>query len=245
MSAERVQGVVLKTLDFKDNDRIVTILTDKLGKIDVVAHGVRSAKSRISSAVQPFCYGKYLVYSGQSLYTLNQAEIVESFQEIIMNLDNIYYGVYYLELFDILTEKEAKNVSMLALLLKTLYIMTGSDISKELLRLTVDFKAVSISGYLPSIERCTKCRRKITAGYFSNADGGMICRECTKEAGLPYVDENVHALLKYLKNIKLEELDNTKFDRKTIAFVQKMMTDYICYHTEREFKTIAVINQMK
>lgn len=44
LSIQKIQGVVLKTINYDDYDKIITIFSDKLGKIDVMCHGARRTK---------------------------------------------------------------------------------------------------------------------------------------------------------------------------------------------------------
>lgn len=244
LSLINVQGVVLKYIKLGESDKIITILSDKLGKIDVVSHGARKTKSKFMASTQPFCYGEYQIYKGKSLYTLSQSSIINSFQSIIMDLDKLSYGVYFLELIDNLTENETKSVSMLALLLKTLYILTHDDINLKLLRLTFDFKAISIAGYMPQISKCLKCGDKIFEGYFSIIDGGIVCRNCKDNKYNYGINKETMNYLHIIKNIKLEDLRNIKYDEKTIDYLQNIMTRYIFYQTEKELKSVSLMNKI-
>ncbi len=240
----RLQGVVLRSMDLGENDKIVTIFTDKLGKIDAVAHGVRKSKSKQASSILPFCYGEYVVYKGQSLYTISQTEIRESFQRIIMDLDYLTYGSYFLELFDVLNEKECPNVSMLSLLLKTLYVMINTEVKLPLLRLVVDFKAVSIAGYLPRIGVCGDCRQRTASGYFSIENGGIYCSNCRPQSFCYNISEENMELLREIKNIKLENITNIKYNQENIEYLQNIVARYIMFHADRELKSISFINQI-
>ena len=54
MARERtvVQGIVLRGVDTKESDRILTVLTAQMGKVAVVAKGARSRRSRVTAAAQ-------------------------------------------------------------------------------------------------------------------------------------------------------------------------------------------------
>ena len=58
MARERtvVKGIVLRGVDTKESDRILTVLTAELGKVAVVAKGARSRRSRITAATQLLVY---------------------------------------------------------------------------------------------------------------------------------------------------------------------------------------------
>lgn len=246
MSLKKVQGVVLKTINLGESDKIITIFTDSIGKVDVVAHGARKTKSRIMASTQPFCYGEYVLYKGKNLYTLSQSSIIESFQSILMDLDKLAYGSYFLELIDNLNEKEFRNVSMLALLLKTLYILVNDNVNLELLRLTLNFKAISLSGYLPQLNVCQNCSTKIgDNAYFSIEDGGLKCVKCGSIYKNYELSKSHIQFLHILKNIKLENLRDINYDKRVIEFLQIILDNYIKYYTGKEFNSIGLIKKIK
>lgn len=246
MSLIKVQGVIIKSINISESDKIVTLFSDKLGKIDAVVHGARRSRSKFLSSTQPFCYCDYVVYKGKNLYTINQSSIIESFQSILMNLDKLAYGSYFLELVDNITEKEMKYVSILAMLLKTLYILVHGDVELELLRLTVSFKAISLAGYMPRLKGCVKCGSKMDYGVFSIKEGGILCSKCSIDGEYVYElnRETLH-FLHTLKNIKLEDLRYIKYERKMVEYLQNILTKYIMYYTEKDFKSISLINTIK
>ena len=57
-----VRGLVIRTVDIKETDRLVTIFTEEQGAITALARGARSLKSRKLAATMQFCYGKYILY---------------------------------------------------------------------------------------------------------------------------------------------------------------------------------------
>ena len=246
LSLTKVQGIVLKSINLGESDKIITVYTDTLGKIEMVVHGARKPKSRFMASTQPFCYCEFVVFKGKSLYTLSESAIIESFQEILQNLYKIAYGSYFLELVDVLNEKENKNVSILALLLKTLYLLTHDEINIKLLRFAFDFKAISLSGYMPQVNYCVRCRKKIQdKGYFSITEGGVGCIDCKNLIKNCYsLNEVAIEFLQKIKLIKLEDLRNIKYEDKNLALLQNIFLNYIQYHTGRDFKSLSLISKI-
>lgn len=246
MSLIKTQGIVLKHINLGESDKIITILTDKLGKIDVVVHGAKSHKNKFMASTQPFCYGEYVLYKGKSLFTLSESSIIDSFQSILADFDKLIYGTYILELVDNLTEKEVKNISMLALLLKTLYIITHGEVELDILILVFEFKVISISGYLPQIRYCTKCKNEALSGYFSIANGGIVCEVCGKTNQYDYkIDSDIIKYFQTLRNIKLEDINKFNYDSNKIEYIKTIMKNYIMYYCDKRFKSLEIINRLK
>ena len=62
LSLFKCNAVVIKTQDYKENDKLVWLYTDELGKITAVARGAKRSKSKLLAITLPFCYGEYLVF---------------------------------------------------------------------------------------------------------------------------------------------------------------------------------------
>lgn len=245
MALLKTNGIVLKSINLSDNDKIVTVYTDEFGKIDAVAHGVRKQSGRINSSVLPFCYGEYVLFRGRNLFSVKDAAINESFQGLLMDLDKLSCGLYLLELIDNLTIKEAKNVKLLALLLKSLYILLHGDPDYELLELVVSFKAISMSGYMPNIDYCINCGCAANEGIFDIPAGGILCANCGHNIGdRVLLNDSELNFLRAIKLIRLEELEKLKYDGGLLRKMSDLMHRFIVYHSGKSFKSIDVINKL-
>ncbi|WDC83908.1 DNA repair protein RecO [Caloramator sp. mosi_1] len=159
MSIHKVQGVVLKTRNYSDYDKIITIFSDKYGKIDVLCNGARKTKSKLLHLTQQFSFGEFILSRSKDMFVLNSGSLNNSFQTLLNDYQKLMLGTYFLELVDKSSETENKNVYILALLLKTLYILNDGTIDNHLLKVTFDFKLISLIGYTPQVLKCIKCGR--------------------------------------------------------------------------------------
>jgi len=71
MALYKTEGIVIRTRNLGEADRIITLYTRDRGKVEGVARGSRRARSRLMGATQLFTYGHYLMYSGRSLDTMS------------------------------------------------------------------------------------------------------------------------------------------------------------------------------
>ena len=56
------KGAVLRETETKEADKILTLLTPDLGKIPVIARGVRRKSCRFAAAAQPLAYSEWTLY---------------------------------------------------------------------------------------------------------------------------------------------------------------------------------------
>lgn len=79
---QKCEGIILRTTDYGETNKIVTILTREWGKYGVMANGAKKPKSRLSAITQPFTYGYFLVQRGSGMGSLQQGEIISSLRSL-------------------------------------------------------------------------------------------------------------------------------------------------------------------
>jgi len=50
----KTEGIVLRSMDLGEADRVLTVLTPRLGKLRVIAKGIRRPRSRLGGGLEPF-----------------------------------------------------------------------------------------------------------------------------------------------------------------------------------------------
>jgi hypothetical protein len=58
---EKVNGITLRTVNYKDSDRILTLFTLEKGKITANARGVRKANAKMKQVAEPFCFAETIL----------------------------------------------------------------------------------------------------------------------------------------------------------------------------------------
>ena len=133
LSVFETKAVIIKTQDYRENDKLVWFYTENLGKITAIVRGAKKSKSKFLSLTLPLCYGEYMVYKGRNLYTLQEGKIINSFQGLLNNLDKLTYSSYLCELTDIACEENEVNKGLFRELVITLYLLNTDALDYELL----------------------------------------------------------------------------------------------------------------
>ena len=83
MARERtvVKGIVLRAVDTKESDRILTLLTAQ-GRLPVVAKGARSRRSRVTACTQLLAYGELTLSESRGWQYLTEGSTIELFQGV-------------------------------------------------------------------------------------------------------------------------------------------------------------------
>ena len=89
LSLQKLRAIIIKAIDYKENDKLIWAYCEELGKITFIAKGAKKSKSKNLRLTLPLCYGEYIVFKGKNLYNLQEGKIINSFQGLLDNLDKL------------------------------------------------------------------------------------------------------------------------------------------------------------
>ena len=87
MDLIKVRGIVVKTSDYKDNDKLVNIVTFELGRITVLARGVKKNTAKLKYAAEVFNFGEYMLAKKSNMYTMTECVQIDAFSSITQDID--------------------------------------------------------------------------------------------------------------------------------------------------------------
>lgn len=240
MSTIKTRAVVIKTQDYRENDRLVWLFSEELGKISVIAKGARKSKSKLMSSTLPFCYGEYVLFKGKNLYTLNEAKIIDSFQEMLTDFERLIYGSYFNELIDIACEEENYG-TLFKDFVTSFYLIRNSVADLEILARTFELKLLKATGYGLNLAQCSICDRKLkTSNYLSFQYYGMVCDECEKVYGI-YISTLAYNILKFLNSVELEKVPRITINGEAKKELSKILSSIIDANYTRKPKSLSML----
>lgn len=239
------RAVVIKTQDFKENDKLVWFYTENMGKITAVVRGAKKSKSKFLSLTLPLCYGEYLMYKGKNLYTLQEGRILNSFQGLLDNLDKLTYSSYLCELVDIACSDEESNEYIFKDFVTTLYLLNTDALDYELLVRAFEIKLLRYTGYNINLDSCSVCGKKIsTSNYINLSNYGGVCDECPKENGT-YISKGGHNALRFLKNMHISKLYRLNLNSEIKNEIERVTTFLISNNYSKKPKSLEMLKYIK
>ena len=146
-----VTGMIIKAVPIGEYDRRLVLLTKERGKISAFVRGARKPNSRFVAATNLFCFGTFKLYRGRDSYTLAEAEISNYFEDLRLDFEGAYYGMYFLEIADYYTRENNDEREMLKLLYQSLRALSVPSLSHQLVRYIYELKSVIVNGEFPGI----------------------------------------------------------------------------------------------
>lgn len=115
-------GIVLKRTNYGEADRIITVLTKDLGKIQVMAKGVRRERSKLAGGIEPFSISEIGIVKGRGdIDVLTSARLQTHFGKIVRSLDTLDFAYACLKTINKITQ----TVDDIGFYLLTEHLFTG------------------------------------------------------------------------------------------------------------------------
>lgn len=157
MSSIAVEGIILKRTNFGEADRMLTVLTKNLGKISVIARGVRKITSRRAGNVELLNLVKIGLFKGKG-YTLTEAQSIKTFPRIKSNLAISTAGFHILELINKFLPENDPNPAAYALVKEILDEFENSP--RQIILRAFEIKILKVTGFW-SISKINWADKKI------------------------------------------------------------------------------------
>ena len=237
MKTVKTKGIIIAEKIMSDFDKMLTILTPNMGKIECVAKGARRSKSLLMAGTQFLCFGDYLLYKGSENYSMNSVETIELFYNIRTDLDKLKYAVYITKIVNDVTTENQNSYKILQLYLNTLYVIANTDKDLELITSIFRLRLVSIIGYRPEIKECKTCKTREKLTKFSIKDNGFKCEECGKiDKGAIEMSETTKDAIRYIilaDAKKIYSFQISEESQKELKIISKI---YLTEKLEKEYK---------
>lgn len=242
---QKCEGIVIRTTDYGETNKVVTLYTRQWGKLGVMARGAKKPNSRLSSITQLFTHGYFLVQTGSGLGSLQQGEIASSMRSIREDIFLTAYSSYIVELTDKSVDDKKPNPFLFELLYQTLnYLNEGFD--QDVLMNIFEMKMLNVLGLNPNLNQCSVCGS--TDGHFSFSirEGGLICHRCLDKD--PYhfkLSPSSVRLLRLFYFFDLSRLGNISVKSETKSELKKVISAYYDEYSGLHLKSKKFLNSME
>ena len=175
------KGMVLRAAPYREHDRILTLLTEDLGRVSVMANAVRSVRSHNKGAVMPYGYAEYTLSKKGDFYHLRGSDMLLQPIKPGASIETLALCAYFSQLCeDACTDVESCR-ELLRLLVNGICIAAKEDRSREWVKGVFELRFLTLIGYMPDFFSCSDCGGEGVC-YFDPLNGLARCDACAKEA---------------------------------------------------------------
>ncbi len=266
MQHESIDGVVVRVRDYGENDRYLSVLTAKKGRITMLSKGGRSFKGSQTAISQLYTYGNFEYYRKGNFFILKGGTPIQPFYSLSMDIDRLDLAFYLCDIICEVTDEGAEAGEELRLLLNTLYAVSKNLYPQEIIKGAFELRIAALSGYEPELNVCSQCNKSDAKSFYLNVmNGSLHCSDCQNKLSKngvrnlsPIYDDireakvmcmlspAVCAAMRYCLNAPLERLfafDLT--DEADLLGFAKITETYLLSHLGRGFDSLNFYHTMR
>ena len=223
-----VKGLVLNETNYSDSSKILNVLTSEYGLIGIISKGCRNLKSKLRGASRKLVYGTFhFYYKENGLSTLISIDVISDYPKTIMNLENVVYASYLLDLTRQVV-KQSKDSNILSLIVSALEKIE-SGLNPSVVTNILELKYLDFLGVSPVVTGCAVCGKTTNIVSLSPTAGGFICKDCYQNEG--YYSEKAIKLLQMYYYVDLEKITKIDVNSKVNMEINKFLEDYYDRYT--------------
>ena len=142
----KLNGIIIKETDYKEFDKLLTILTKEKGKINAYAFNIRKSNSRSIGKARLFTLATFELVESKDGFSLQNVILKEDFDDLAKDYDNLCYASYFIELADYFSYENIDSSDVIDLLYFAIKALIKGVVDKKLIRRVYELKMLKYQG---------------------------------------------------------------------------------------------------
>lgn len=234
------QGLVLRVSDYNDHDALLTMLTQKYGRITVKARGLRRKNSPLCAPCQLLAYGEFTLFEYRGMYTINEARSIELFHGLRRDLLKLSLGTYFAQVAEVISQEDTPNAELLSLVLNSLFALSKLNESELKIKAVFELRCACLAGYYPDLGGCHMCGNEYPDRLDASA-GVLECNLCrnAESSGLRLpLTPGVLDAMRYIVRCDSKRMLAFETSSDTLERLSQATETYLVTQLERGFSTL-------
>lgn len=237
------KGLVLREVNYKESDKILTVLTQDQGKRTVKAQGCRRKNSPLAASAQLLVFSDMTLYDYQDRWALKEAATQEEFRGLRNDLEKLALGTYFAEVAEAVSEEGIETPGLLPLVLNSLYALDKLNKPRQVVKAAFEMKLCCLTGYEPLVDGCAVCGEEAPEHPRLNLSEGVLhCGKCREELGdvgisMPLDGPSLTAL-RYIAYGDPRRLFSFQIPDKSLELLSGAAESFLLTQLERGFRTL-------
>ena len=239
-------ALVVRTVDYGESDRVVTLFTRTHGKLGAIARAARKSLKRFGAGLALFGVGEATLNErpGADLATLESFDAARGFPLLLTDVAKVAHGGYACELVRELVPPHQPEPQLFDQLVNFLDYLERHPARAETLRV-FELHVLDSVGLRPTLDRCTRCDDDVLdqpGQVFPVRAGGVVCGACHGDG--PALDGEARLALLGAQELPLEHADKVALAPSVNAACRAALSALIHDHLGRPLKSVEFIAKL-
>ncbi len=219
-------AVVIRTVDFKDNDRMITFLTREHGLMGAKVRGAKKQTSKLFSASTMFCCGEYTFYEKNGFFGVRSCDIKYTFGHVQDDYDGYAVACFIADAVGKVAQEDDAAPKLFALVVNALWALDKAAATPKSVACYFIQRLLMLEGVYPQLSNCLVCGAAEGLTKMSSEHGGVVCANCE---GGKRVQPGVIKALAGMQNVMPSDIAKVAMSGNEEAKLLKLLVDYLEY----------------
>lgn len=242
------RGLILREVHYKEADRILTVLTQDMGKMTVKARGALRKGSKTAAATQLLAFSELTMFERSGYWTVSEGSTIEEFKGLRRDITALALASYFAECVEALSDENNPDPLVLQLILNCLFALSNDLYPQAHIKAAFELRLMALAGYEPNLVSCCVCgKSEPEEPRFSPRNGIICCKACNDaalQANYPMCTDSLQAM-RYIVYSPARKMLAFSLGEGALERVSKATEAYLLTQTERKFSTLDYWRQIK
>ena len=243
------KALVLRDVDYKESDKILTLLTQEAGKLTASARGCRKKGSPIAAGCQLLCWSEFVLFDYNGRWSVKEAAAERLFQGVRDDLDKLSLACYFSEVAELLAVEGEPSPELLSLILNCLHALDKLNKPLAQVKAAFELRCMCLAGYEPLLDGCAVCGADPPEEpRFHLREGVLHCARCRDEVGegisMP-LDGPSLAAMRHIAYGDPKRLLSFSLGEESLRLLGDLTEAYLHTQLERGFRTLDFYKQLQ
>ncbi|MDK6297532.1 DNA repair protein RecO [Staphylococcus caprae] len=241
------KGIIIKSVDYGESDKIITILNEYGAKIPLMARRAKKVKSGLQAHTQMFVYGLFIYNKWRGMGTLNSVDVINQHYELQLDLYESSYASLCAETIErSMEENEVSKYNYELLHFVLTKISEGT--SAQLMSIVVLLKCMAKFGFTASFNRCVitgNDDQSKLMGYSFKFDGAISQEVAYQDPHALKLTNRSFYLLDILQKLPINKMNSLSIHQEILDEMSELIIMLYREYAGMFFKSQKLINQLK
>ena len=241
MEVISIEGIVVNTLKYGENSKIINVLTKDKGIIGIISKGCMSPKSKLRVISNNFIYANFhLYYKEGKLGTLISADVINYFINIKSDIVKFSYMSYLVDLAKNVY-KENNSSDIYDILINAL-LKIEDNLNPKIITNIVEIKYLTYLGVGLNLDGCSVCGLTSVVSMSYNKGGYVCINHVGKDKVMDDVTLKLFKAYYYIYISKISELN---IKEKVVNEIDHFLNIYYKEYTGLYLKSKSFLDKIK
>lgn len=247
MNITNAKGIVIKSIKYSEQDKIITVLTRDFGKITVMAKGALRSKGNLGVVTRFLSCADYNLFKGKDMFVLKDAEFITNYPNIELDIEKLTYCSHFTDMImDAVQDGQAFPEAVDHFLYTILKMNSARPNQYKAVRVFFELRLVFIMGYTPRLGGCIACNQEVDeGGYFSVSNDGLYCSVHKPSGSYVKVHKEAVDALRHIAGSSAKNLYKLEISQETIDSLAEIAKLYVERKLEKKYTKILMLKSLR